>query len=119
MVFGKDFQDKMNNLRDVFTRLRKANLKLKPSKCHFFQNQVTFLGHVISKDGIKPDPKNVEKILHWPTPRSVTEVRSFLGLSSYYRRFVKNFARKAAPLHELTKKDVPFHWNEQCEESFQ
>ena len=118
IVVGKSFSDHMTNLEQVLSRFRDANLKLKPSKCHFLHTQVRFLGHVVSKDGILPDPSNTNRVLDWPTPRNASEVRSFLGLCSYYRRFVKNFAHCAAPLHRLTQRDVPFDWTTECEDAF-
>ena len=84
----------------------------------FFQQQVNFLGHVISNEGVLPDPDNVAKLLSWSPPRTVTEVRSFLGLATYYRRFVKDFSALASPLTHLTKKGVPFEWKESCQEAF-
>ena len=77
-----------------------------------------FLGHVISKHGIHPDPAKTEKVKHYPTPTDVTSIRQFLGLASYYRRFVPNFARIASPLHSLTRKNTNFVWTEACEAAF-
>ena len=76
------------------------------SKCEFWLEKVTFLGHVVSKDGIQVDPSKVEAVKNWPRPATVTEIRSFLGLAGYYRRFVKEFSRIAAPLTRLTQKNV-------------
>lgn len=118
IVFGRTFEDKLRCLGEVFGRLRTANLKLRPEKCFFFQKKVTFLGHVVSSEGVLPDPGNIAKVRDWPTPRNVTEVRAFLGLASYYRRFVKNFARVAQPLSFLTNKGVPFVWSEECAQAF-
>ena len=90
--------------------MRLAQLKLKPRKCHLLQTEVTFLGHVISGAGILPDPANVEKLAKWPCPRNVREVRAFLGLGNYYRRFVRGYSQLVKPLTELTQKDRPFNW---------
>ena len=79
-------------------------MKLKPEKCHLFQQEVTFLGHVISPQGVLPNPDNVVKLVNWPAPTSVTEVRSFVGFATYYRRFGRNVAEVAHPLTGLTKK---------------
>ena len=91
---------------------------LKPSKCSLFQKQAHYLGHVVTKDGVEPDPKTTDKVRNWPRPRTVTEVRAFLGLAQYYRKFVKNFSIIAAPLHRLTQKDITFDWNEDCQQAF-
>ena len=77
------------------------------------------MGHVVSQTGIKPDRRNIDKIANWSTPKNAKEVRSFLGLSSYYRRFVKGFAKTASPLNNLIKKEVPFIWDDNCDEAFQ
>ncbi len=102
----------------VFRRFRSAGLKLKPSKFHLACASVTFLGHRVSSAGVEPDPSNVDKIRTWPIPKSATQVRAFLGLFSYYRRFIRNFAHTAEPLHRLTHKGVPFTWSAQASESF-
>ena len=105
-------------LREVFTRLREANLKLSPKKTHLFHQNVECLGFVVSKDGIATDPRKIDAITKWPTPRNVRQVRSFLGLCSYYRKFVKGFADIARPLHRLTEKGHQFEWTLDCDESF-
>ena len=90
----------------MFERLQAAGLKLKPSKCNVLQTRVSFLGHVISDEGISTDPKKVQVVKERLVPKCVTEVRAFIGLASYYRRFVKNFAEIADPLHELTSVSI-------------
>lgn len=87
-IYGSSLQDHNAKLTDVFRRLRQHNLKLQPSKCEFLRKELTYLGHVISEDGIKPDPNKISAVKNFPTPKSQTEVKSFLGLSSYYRRFI-------------------------------
>jgi len=118
VVFATNFEDMFGNLRVVFDRLREAGLKLKPKKCDFFKKSLLFLGHQISVEGISCPSEKIEVINHWPTPRSVTEVRSFLGLASYYRSFCKDFATVAKPLHILTEKGRKFIWNDDCQKSF-
>ena len=115
IVLGRSFEQHYHNLRDVLTRLQKAGLTLKSQKCYLFQREVKFLGHIINNEGIQPDPANIMKVQNWPTPRNATEVRAFLGLAAYYRKFIKGFARLAAPLNELTRKDVPFEWTTDCQ----
>lgn len=118
VVFGKNFSETLINLQEVLTCFQDANLRLKPSKCCLFQESVTFLGHRISREGVSCDPEKLEVIKKWPECRNVREVRSFLGISSYYRRFIKGFADIAAPLVNLTRKAVKFAWNEHCADSF-
>ena len=88
------------------------SLKLKPSKCHFLWETVEYLGHLITADGLKPNPKEVKAVIR---PSSATSVRQFLRLTSHYRRFIHQFAKIAAPLHALTCKEVRFEWTEECE----
>ena len=104
--------------REVFTRLRQAGLKIKPAKCHLMQKSVTSLGHIISEHGVETDPEKTHIIRHWPSPRSLQELKSFLGLASYYCKFIRGFARIAAPLHQLTRKEHSWNWTDQCEEAF-
>ena len=118
IVFGSSFEQHFNRLQTVLTRLARANLKLKPEKCELFQSSVTFLGHVISKDGIQVDPDNITKVKTWPVPTNVTEVRMFLGFCSYYRRFVQAFSTIAYPLSDLTKKESPLEWTSSCQTAF-
>ena len=98
--------------------LRDKQLYAKFSKCEFWLEEVVFLGHVISAEGVYVDPKKIEAILSWKPPTSVHEVRSFLGLAGYYRRFVQNFSIIASPLTKLLRKNVKFVWNEECQGSF-
>ena len=118
IVHANNFQDEMKRLKTVFERLANAGLKLSPKKCHLFRRRVTFLGHVVSGEGISTDPDKVVAIRDWPVPLSPSEVRSFLGLCSYYRRFVQGFASIAAPLYRLTEKAGAFEWSEECEDAF-
>lgn len=108
----------IRHLREVFSRLHAAFLRLKPKKCGLLRQEVPFLGHVISAQGIHPDPVKTEKVKSYPHPVDATGVRRFLGFASYYRQFVPNFASIAAPLHALTKKNTAFQWARECEEAF-
>jgi transposase InsO family protein len=118
LLYSRSIPEHLTRLEVLLQRLREANLKLKPSKCHLLQKQVHFLGHVVSGEGIGTDSTKTDAVATWPVPKTVREVRSFLGLASYYRRFVKNFAEIASPLHDLTKKNKPFHWTEICQIAF-
>ena len=118
LVYSRSKADHVRHLRLVLQTLREHQLYAKFSKCEFWLEEVAFLGHVISKAGIQEDPKKIEAITEWQRPTTVTEVRSFLGLAGYYRRFVKDFSRIAAPLTRLTQKNVKFVWTDKCEEHF-
>ena len=116
---GKTVDECLQRIENVFIRLREANLKLKPSKCLFFQKSVSFLGHIVSENGVETDPEKVKTVRDWPIPRNNKEVRSFLGLASYYRKFVKGFSDIARPLHKLCEKKTPFKWTDDCQNSFE
>ena len=118
LVYSASEEEHAEHLRIVLQTLREHQLYAKLSKCEFWLQQVHFLGHVISGEGVLVDPAKVEAVLQWESPRSVSEIRSFLGLAGYYRRFVRDFSQVAAPLTRLTRKGVPFEWSEQCEQSF-
>ncbi|KAB2611825.1 S ribonuclease [Pyrus ussuriensis x Pyrus communis] len=119
LVYSKSKAEHVRHLTLVLKRLREHQLYAKFSKCQFWLDQVAFLGHVISAQGILVDPQKVAAVENWEQPRTVTEVRSFLGLAGYYRRFVKDFSVIALPLTRLTRKDVKFEWDDRCEQSFQ
>ena len=118
IILGRDFEDHLRSLKLVFQRLRESGLKLKPAKCSLFQEKVSYLGHVISADGLATDPDKSNQVAWWPVPTSAKEVQKFLGLANYYRRFVKGFASIAKPLHKLTEKNSVFKWTEECQEAF-
>lgn len=118
IVFSTTIEEHFERLRSVLSRLKDAGLKLKPSKCRLLQKHVAFLGHVVSEQGISTDPMKVEAVTQWPVPTNLREVRAFVGLCSYYRRFVKNFAAISAPLHNLAKKGEVFRWTQECQEAF-
>ena len=103
----------------VLQLLRDHHLYAKFSKYEFWLTEVGFLGHVVSTSGVSVDPKKVEAVMSWERPKSVFEIRSFLGLAGYYRRFIKDFSRLAAPMTRLTRKEVKFEWNDLCEKAFQ
>src|SRR6185436_2035906 len=102
-IYSKNFEEYLKRVQEVFDRLHTAELKLKPSKCYFFKKKLSFLGHVIDAEGVSTDPAKIEKVKNYPVTKTVTQVRSFLGLASYYRKFMKNFSEIAKPLNELLK----------------
>ena len=108
----------MSHPWDVFRRLREANVKLNPKKCNFVKQTVEYLGHVVTPAGISPNPDKVRVVQEFPTPSNLKELRNFLGLANYYRRFVKGCSHIAAPLNALTRKGVSFKWSEQCAVAF-
>ena len=118
LTFSPTVEEMLARLEEVFKRFEKANLKLKPSKCKLFQTSVEFLGHVVSNEGISCDPKKIEAIDQWQTPKNVKAVRSFVGFCQYYRKYIKDFSNIAAPLYHLTRKRAKFEWNETCENAF-
>lgn len=101
LVFSRNLDEHLRRLEVIFTKIREAGLKLAPEKCHFLKSEVAYLGHVISKDGTHTDPKKIDKILNWPKPATEEDMRSFLGLCGYYRRFIKNYAHLVNPLEKL------------------
>ena len=119
IVFGETPEQLMENLDRVFTRLKEKGLKAKPSKCVLFRNPIDFQCHRVSADGIQPQPDKLTAIRDWPTPHCLRDVRAFYGLASYYRKFVKDFAKIAEPLSRLTKKNTPFTWMEETQKSFE
>ena len=118
IVFSSTWEEHLACLRQVFERLRHANLKLGAKKCPFAAKEVSYLGHRVTEEGLLPDPALLMAIQEIPPPKTATEVRSFLGLAGYYRRYVKNFAAIAGPLHALTRKDGVFHWSADCQDAF-
>jgi len=118
IIFGRSFDEQLERLGEVFGRLRKANLKLKPTKCSLCRRSVEFLGHVVSEDGIAMQDEKISAIRDWPPCRNLTEIRAFMRLSGYYGRFVKDFSLIALPLYGLMKKGVKFDWTEECQEAF-
>lgn len=118
LVYSSDFEQHLKHLQEIFDRLWKANLKLKPSKCHFAAKEVKYLGHKFTKEGIMVDENKIASVTSYPRPRSQKDVRAYLDLCNYYRKFVKGFAEIARPLNRLLGKDVKFEWKEECENSF-
>ena len=117
-------KEHIETLRGVFNKLVQAGLKLKPKKCEFFKSKISYLGHIVSPKGIETDPRKVEAVRTWVVPKTVTDIRSFLGFTNYYRRFIKDYAKIAKPLNMLisgenaSKKRKPIEWNDDCQEAF-
>ncbi|WVZ84373.1 hypothetical protein U9M48_031411 [Paspalum notatum var. saurae] len=118
LVYSKNEKEHEEHLRIVLSRLREHKLYAKFSKCAFWLKEVAFLGHILSAKGVAVDPSKVEDVLNWKQPQTVTEIRSFLGLAGYYRRFIKDFSKIAKPMTALTQKNAKFAWSPKCEEAF-
>jgi len=118
-VHSEVWEDHLRHLEAVLAKLREVNLKLNPGKCCFAARSIAFLGHGVSHEGTKPDPDKINVVVHFPVPKTVTNVRSFLGLTRYYRNYVQGYARLVAPLFELTKKEVAFVWDLGCQSAFE
>lgn len=118
IVYSTSLEDHLERLRNVFDRLRQSNLKIQPDKCEFLRKEVAYLGHLITEDGVKPNPAKIEAIQRFPQPRNPKEIKQFLGLTGYYRRFVKDYSKIIKPLTYLLKKDVEYKFDESCIEAF-
>ena len=119
IIFSQDETQHLEHLEIVFSHLREAGLKMKHSKCDFFKSEIQYLGHLISPEGISPLPNKLDSIKHMPVPNSAKEIKQFLGLTGYYRKFVPRFADISRPLTTLTKKDAKFKWTSACQKSFE
>ena len=125
IVFSKTPEEHIERLRSVFEKLQAAGLRLKLSKCEFFKSRVTYLGHIVSKNSIKTDPKKIEAIKKWPIPKTVTEVQSFLGFMNYYHKFIPKYVQIARPINQLVsgenanKKKALVDWTEECQIAFE
>ena len=118
IVFSDTVESHIDRLSQVMDRLLKAGLKLKPSKCQLLRHRVEFLGHIVSAEGVAVDPAKVEKVVNWPAPRTVSQLRSFLGLCTYYQNFIKDYSTVAKPLFQLTEKDQSWEWTSWHQHAF-
>ena len=119
LVYSRDEQEHEQHLKIVLQTLREKKLYAKLRKYDFWLKEVSFLGHIVSAEGIRVNPAKIEVVVNWKPPRSVTEVRSFLGLARYYRRLVKGFSVIASPLTKLLRKGVKFEWTDKCQDSLE
>ncbi|GBG78910.1 hypothetical protein CBR_g28624 [Chara braunii] len=118
LIFSKNIEEHVAHLDKVLSLLRQHKFKINGEKCEFGRTRVLYLGHEISAEGLKPDDAKVASIRDWPRPQSVNEMRSFFGMTGYYRTFVKNYSIVAAPLFDLTRLDTPWEWTDECEAAF-
>src|SRR5438128_12490298 len=118
LVYSKNEEEHAKHLQIVLERLREHQLYAKFSKCQFWLKEVYFLGHILLVKGVAVDPSKVQEVLDWKSPTSVTEIRSFLGLAGYYRRFIQDFSKIAKPMTKLLQKDTKFNWTSDCEAAF-
>jgi transposase InsO family protein len=131
IIFSKTYEEHLQRLEAVFKKLREYGLKLSPKKCQFFKEKVKYIGHIVSENGIEPDPDKIKKIVDWERPTDVSKVRQFLGFAGYYRKFVKDFAKIARPLNDLLigdqpkkrkkvkKENLTWNWTSKHEDAFQ
>ena len=131
LIFSESFEEHLNRLEAVFSRLRQHGLKLKASKCEFFKDRVRYLGHVVSQSGVETDPDKISALTEWPIPDNVKALMSFLGFTGYYRRFIKDYAKIVKPLNDLLvghpthtvpnskkTKPLPWQWGEFQDRAF-
>ncbi|KAK1653337.1 hypothetical protein QYE76_071142 [Lolium multiflorum] len=119
LIYSKDKEEHAKHLKIVLQILREHQLYAKFSKCKFWLDSVEFLGHVLTKEGIAVNPSKVQSVLEWKSPKNAKEIRGFLGMAGYYRRFIEGFSKIAGPMTKLLKKNTPFVWTDECETSFQ
>jgi hypothetical protein len=118
LVYSKMEEEHEEHLRIVLQTLRKHKLYANFDKCDFYQKEIQYLGHVISAEGIVVDPEKTKAIMEWPIPKDVADIRSFMGITGYYRRFIEGFSKIAYPITSLQKKGTRFNWSEKCQDSF-
>ena len=119
IVISPDFPSHLLRLEEVLQRLQKAGLKLKPQKCELLQEEVRYLGHIVSADGIATDPEKIAAIKNWPTPQNLKQLQAFLGTAGYYRQYLPEFATVAKPLHQLTSKGAEWIWDSEAQAAFE
>ena len=118
LIYSENEEEHEEHLRMALQLLREHKLYAKLSKCDFYKDKIHYLGHIISEEGISVDPENIEAIMNWPTLRNVIDVRYFMGLAGYYRRFIEGFSNVSHSITSLQKKGIQFEWTPRCEERF-
>jgi hypothetical protein len=118
VIYGNNLEEHNRKLERVLERFRKFNLKLQPDKCEFLRKEVAYLGHILTENGIRPNPDKIECVKSFPVPTNVTKLKSFLGLVNYYRKFIENLSKIALPLTKLTSKKSKYEWTMKCQEAF-
>ena len=118
IIFGQSIEENNSNLAIILQCLRELGLKIQPDKCEFLKPELEYFGHIVTAEGVKPNPQKLEAVSNFKQPRNPTDIKSFLGLAGYYRKFIRNFSKIAKPLTELTKKETPFHWTDKTQEAF-
>jgi len=118
VITGETDEEHLSNLEKVFTRFSQAGLRLKLSKCKFFQCQIKYLGHIVDANGIQKDPDRIKAIVEVPKPKNITEVRAFIGMVNFYGKFINQLANMLEPLYKLLRKVVEFYWSEKCDIAF-
>lgn len=119
VIYAQSLEEHKQKLNHIFTRLREAGLSLQPDKCNFFKRELTYLGHIISDEGVKPNPEKLKAVEEYPVPKNVKQIKQFLGLVGYYRRFIKNFSELAQPFISLLRKNIPFKWESRQQINFE
>ncbi len=118
IIYSNNLTEYKRHIKAVLEKIRKANLKLKPSKCQWFQTELKFVGHLVGRNGIRPDPRNVEKIKNAEVPKNTTELRRFLGMAQYYRQYINGYVDVVGPLYDMLKEDGPAVWGQAQQEAF-
>ena len=119
LIYLRTFKEHIQHIHKILEKLKEVGLKIKLKKCRFCEQEVVYLGHVIGKDGIKPNKEKIEKIKNWKAPQNVSELRSTLGMFGYYRKFVEGYSKIAKPMNELLKKDNKYKWTETQQKAFE
>jgi len=118
IIFSRMAKEHLEHIKEILRRLRKHGLYIKPKKCKFGEEEIAYLGHIINHEGTHTDPTKIKAVAAYPVPTSITEARAFMGLASYYRRFIRRFSHIASPIYDLFRKEVKFQWTQQQQLAF-